>query len=100
MSVPMASSALKPGKHTVKYEFIAAEKKPGTGGKCLLYVDGNKVAEGRIPKTQPFMYSADEGIDVATDNETNVSRDYAEGNNRFTGKIHRITVDNAPTGTN
>ena len=99
-STRISAPTLKPGKHTVKYEFIAAEKKPGTGGKCLLYVDGNKVAEGRIPKTQPFMYSADEGIDVATDNETNVSRDYAEGNNRFTGKIHRITVDNAPTGTN
>ena len=37
-----------------------------------------KVAEGTIPKTQPFVFSADEGVDVGMDNETNVSHDYKE----------------------
>jgi arylsulfatase len=58
-----------------------------------LYVDGSKVAEGHIPKTEPFIISADEGVDVGMDNETNVSNDYKEGENKFTGKIKRIVVD-------
>jgi arylsulfatase len=40
----------------------------------------------------PFVYSADEGIDVGTDNETPVTEEYKEGRNRFTGRIHKVTV--------
>jgi len=85
--------AVPAGKHQIRYEFVVDEEKPGAGGKCMLYVDGQKVAEGRIPKTQPFVYSADEGIDIGMDNETNVSNDYKQGDNKFTGKIRKVTVD-------
>lgn len=81
------------GEHQIKYEFLVDEPKPGTGGNCVLYIDGQKVVEGYIPKTQPFLYSADEGVDVGTDNETNVTNDYIEGDNKFTGKINKVTVD-------
>jgi arylsulfatase len=85
--------SLAAGKHTIKYEFIIDALKPGSGGKCILSIDGEKVAEGQIPKTQPFLYSADEGVDVGMDNETVVSNDYKEGDNKFTGKIKKVTVD-------
>ena len=88
-----STSALAPGKHQIKYEFIIDTPTPGSGGKCILYADGTKVAEGHIPKTQPFVYSADEGIDVGVDHETNVSNDYKERDNKFTGKIRKVTVD-------
>jgi arylsulfatase len=55
-------------------------------------VNGTKVAEARIPKTQPFIFSADEGVDVGLDAETNVSPDYKQGNNAFTGNIVKVTV--------
>ncbi len=85
-------TSIAPGKHTISYEFIPDAAKPGTGGKSILSVDGKKVAEGQIPKTQPFMFSADEGADVGLDGETNVSDDYKQGNNAFTGKINKVTV--------
>jgi arylsulfatase A-like enzyme len=88
-----SAKVLSAGKHEIKYEFIADAPKPGTGGKCILYVDGAKVAEGQIPKTQPFIFSADEGVDVGMDNETTVSNDYKMHENKFTGKIKRVTVD-------
>ena len=47
----------------------------------------------KIPKTEPFALSADEGADVGRDGETNVSNDYREGDNNFTGKIHKIVVE-------
>ena len=75
------------------YEFIPDAAKPGTGGKSILSVDGKKVAEGQIPKTQPFAFSADEGADVGLDGETNVSTDYKQGDNAFTGKIVKVTVE-------
>jgi arylsulfatase len=66
---------------------------PGTGGKSILSVDGKRVAEAQIPKTQPFAFSADEGADVGLDAETNVSPDYKPNANAFTGKIIRVTVE-------
>jgi hypothetical protein len=40
----------------------------------------------------PFLYSADEGVDVGTDNETAVTEDYKESANRFTGRIVKVTI--------
>jgi arylsulfatase A-like enzyme len=89
-----AEAPLAQGKHTIHYEFIPDAAKPGTGGKSILSVDGKKVAEGQIPKTQPFMFSADEGADVGIDAETNVSPDYKPGPpSAFTGKIIKVTVE-------
>jgi arylsulfatase len=87
-----SSTPLAPGKHTILYEFIPDAAKPGTGGKSILSIDGAKVAEAQIPKTQPFFFSADEGTDVGLDGETNVSPDYKQGDNAFTGKIFKVTV--------
>jgi arylsulfatase len=87
------TSALAPGKHTIVYEFIPDEAKPGTGGKSILIIDGQKAAEGHIPKTQPYVFSGDEGADVGMDGETNVSPDYKQKDNAFTGKIIKVTVE-------
>jgi arylsulfatase len=87
------STALPPGKHTIQYEFIPDSKKPGAGGKSILRVNGTVVAEAQVPKTQPFAFSADEGVDVGLDAETNVSPDYPQRNNAFTGRIVRVTVE-------
>ena len=91
-----SAKTISPGKHTIKYTFDIAEQKPGAGGKCVLYVDDQPVAEGQIPKTQPFLFSADEGVDVGMDGETAVSKDYKQGENHFNGTIFKITADNAP----
>jgi hypothetical protein len=39
------------------------------------------------------VFSADEGTDVGIDGETNVSPDYQQGQNAFTGKIMKVTVE-------
>jgi arylsulfatase A-like enzyme len=90
-------TALSTGKHEIKYELVADSPKPGTGGKSVLYVDGQQVAEGRIPKTEPFAFSGDEGADVGEDAETAVSNDYKQNDNKFTGKIDKVTIDIKPS---
>ena len=46
-----------------------------------------------IHKTQRSRFSADEGADVGEDGETNVSPDYKQYDNKFTGKIEKVTID-------
>ena len=94
----IASTApLAAGKHVLKFQYEIDQPKPGTGGKCILLVDDKKVAEGHIPKTQPFAFSGDEGADVGMDGETAVSDDYKQGDNKFTGKIAKVTIDLSPS---
>ncbi len=88
--------AVSAGHHILKYEFKIDEPKPGSGGTCYLYIDDVKVAEGKIPKTTPFAFSADEGINVGADHETPVSEEYKEGENKFSGKIKKVTIEVFP----
>lgn len=92
-STASSPQALPPGPHTVRFEFAYDGGAPGSGGTGRLFVDDAGVGEVRIPRTHPFMYSADEGVDVGTDNETTVTEDYVEGDNEFTGKINKVTIE-------
>ncbi len=88
-----APDPLAPGKATIRYEFTYEGSKPGSGGTGVISVNGQKVGEGRIGNTTPFLYSADETADVGMDEATPVTEDYAEGDNAFTGKIEKVTVE-------
>jgi arylsulfatase A-like enzyme len=67
----------------------------GKGGTARLLVNGETVAEGRIDKTQPLIFSADETADVGLDNQTPVVEGIGIGRDetRFTGKIQKVTVE-------
>jgi arylsulfatase len=92
-TVVASPEKLAAGRHTIRYEFVYDGGQPGAGGVSRLSVDGQPVGEARVPRTMPFMYSGDEGVDVGTDNETPVTEDYRQGSNKFTGKIHKVTVE-------
>ena len=57
-------------------------------------MNGKQVAEGRVEKTQPNVFSADETADVGIDNQTPVVEGIGIGaDTRFTGKIKKITLE-------
>jgi Sulfatase len=90
----VASKPLAPGKATVKFDFAYDGGGPGKGGVGTLYVNGEKVAEGRIENTQPGMFSADETADVGIDLGTPVVEAIgAEHASRFSGDIPKVTVE-------
>jgi arylsulfatase len=62
---------------------------------ATLSVNGAEVAEGRIGKTQPNIFSADETADVGLDNQTPVALGigYGPDETKFTGKIDKITLE-------
>ncbi len=85
---------LKPGKHTVVFDFAYDGGGPGKGGKGTLSVDGQKVAEGRIDQTQGGIFSADETADVGIDLGTPVVESIgSEAKSRFTGRIPKVTIE-------
>jgi arylsulfatase len=89
----VADKPLGPGKATVKFDFAYDGGGPGKGGLGTIFVNGTKVAEARIERTQPGIFSADETADVGEDDATPVTDDYKAYDNKFTGKILKVTVD-------
>jgi arylsulfatase len=72
----------------------------GKGGTATLTVNGAKVAEAKIPMTQPILFSADETADVGIDDATPVVESVGAGHaSRFTGKINKVTIDLKPMTT-
>jgi arylsulfatase len=89
-----ASQPLAPGKATVRLDFAYDGGGPGKGGIGTLYVNGQKVGEGRIPSTQAAIFSADETTDVGIDLGTPVVEAIgAEARSRFNGRIPRVTIE-------
>jgi arylsulfatase len=88
-----AAEAVPVGRATIRYEFASDGGKPGGGGTGTILVNGKKAAEGKIDRTQGLAFSADEGADVGVDAGTPVTDDYKERDNKFTGKIARVTVE-------
>jgi len=82
------------GKSTIRYEFAYDGGGLAKGGLGTIFVNGRKLAEGRIERTQPMIFSADEGADVGEDGETPVVEDYGiPAPYKFTGRIAKVTVD-------
>jgi arylsulfatase len=93
----VAPQALAPGPATVTVDFAYDGGGAGKGGKATLYVNGQSVAEGRVEKTQPNIFSADETADVGIDNQTPVAEGIGIGpETRFTGTINKITLEVGP----
>jgi arylsulfatase len=89
-----SSQKVTPGKHTLKFDF-AYDGGRGGGGTGTLYLDGNKIGEGRIGNTNSNTFGIDESADVGTDENTPVFLGY-KGKEKFTGKIEKVTVEVFP----
>lgn len=89
------SGGVPSGRRNIRFDFTYDGGKPGSGGTGRISVDGAHVAEGRIARTQPFMFSADEGADVGEDLATPVSEEYRVPAS-FTGTIHSVTIEVQP----
>ena len=91
----LAESTLPAGSATIKLDFVYDGDGLGKGGQANISVNGETVAKGRIEKTQPLIFSADETADVGLDNQTPVAEGIGIGRDetRFTGKIRKVIVE-------
>jgi arylsulfatase len=63
------------------------------GGDITLYVDGQKVGDGRIETTMPILFSMDETCDVGKEAGSPVSPDYGPDGNAFSGEVNWVQID-------
>jgi arylsulfatase A-like enzyme len=86
-----SDQALKPGKHTIVYDFKYDGGGLGKGGTGTITIDGNKAAEGKLAKTQPGIFSVDDLADIGTDDGTPVTNYGAAAH--FSGKLDKVTIE-------
>jgi len=89
-------SALKPGKHTIVFDFKYDGPGPAKGGTGVLSVDGKEYARRSIPHSIGFLMAIDESFDVGVDSRTGVDDSYKLPF-EFTGKIDKLTFKLGPT---
>jgi len=92
----ISTKAIPKGNAEVKLDFAyEGGKEPGKGGVATIYLNGEKVAEGRIEKTIPSVFSADETADVGKDDATQVAnlvfKDVKDS--KFTGHVKKVKIE-------
>ena len=87
---------LPTGKSNVRFEFKYDGKGVGKGGLASLFINNKKVIMGRIPETEPNLFSMDETADVGIDGATPVVESYALSKGKLVGKVLRVTIDINP----
>ncbi len=99
--------ALKPGKHTLEFDFkydglgfgtLAFNNVSGIGqgGTGVLKVDGKTVAEQKMEHTIPIIMQFDETFDVGADTGTPVDDKDYQCPFKFTGKLDKLTIKVEP----
>lgn len=88
-----AEQPIPAGKRQVRMEFAYDGDGLGKGGQVTLYYDGTAVGAGRVERTQPMAFSADEACDVGSDSGSPASPDYGPTGNAFSGVIDWVQID-------
>ncbi len=88
--------ALKPGQHTIVFDFKYDGPGLGKGGTGVLSVDGKELARKTVKHTIPILMSIDETFDVGMDTRTAVDDSY-QLPFKFTGTIDKLTFKLGPS---
>ena len=88
--------ALKPGKHTIVFDFKYDGPGPGKGGTGVLSVDGKELDRKTVKHTIPLLMTIDENMDIGLDTGTAVDDSY-ELPFKFTGTIDKVTFKLGPS---
>ena len=69
-----SSGVIPSGQHQVRMEFAYDGGGMGKGGTATLYIDSQKVGEGRLDATAMATFSLDETLDIGEETGTPVGR--------------------------
>ncbi len=88
--------ALKPGKHTLVFDFKYDGPGPGKGGNGVFTVDGRELAKKKLEHTIPLLMTIDETFDIGSDTRSGVDESYVLPF-KFTGNIDKLTIKLGPS---
>lgn len=86
-----ATEKIPAGKHKLSFD-LAYDGGRGAGGQGTILLDGKKIGEGRIERTNASTFGIDETADVGEDQNTPVFRGY-KGKDKFNGSIAKVTIE-------
>jgi len=84
--------SLKPGKHTIVFDFKLDGPGLGKGGTGVLSVDGKELSRQKIDHSIPFLMAIDETFDIGSDTRSGVDDSYKLPF-RFNGTINKVTFN-------
>jgi arylsulfatase A-like enzyme len=93
VSKTYSDTVVEPGEHQVRMEFTYDGGGLGNGGDVALFIDGQASGTGRVERTVPMVFSADETTDLGEDTGTSVSDDYAPHSSSFNGSVRWVQID-------
>jgi arylsulfatase len=88
-----SDQAVAAGEHQVRMEFAYDGGGLGKGGTVWLYLDGNKIGEGRVEATAAMIFSADDTCDVGREGGALVTEDYGPHGTVFSGEVNWVQID-------
>jgi arylsulfatase len=62
------------------------------GGDVTLFIDGKEAGKGRVERTEPMVFSADETLDIGDEFGSPVTPDYPK-ERKFTGEVNWVAID-------
>ncbi|MBV8226877.1 MAG: arylsulfatase, partial [Verrucomicrobia bacterium] len=86
------------GEHQVRMEFAYEGGGLAKGGTVTLYIDGKSVGAGKIERTLPIIFSADETSDLGIKRGSPMTSDMPTENNAFTGTVRLVVIETDPKG--
>ena len=89
--VAESRTAIPEGRHQVRLEFTYDGGGVAKGGTVTLYIDGKAVGDGRVDRTEPGLFSADETCDIGTEYGSPVTTDYRS--REFNGTVTWVELD-------
>jgi arylsulfatase A-like enzyme len=85
--------AIPSGEHQLRMEFEYDGGGLARGGNVTLYIDAKPAGRGRVERTIPMGFSADEACDVGADTGSPTSPDYGPRGNGWNGKMAWVQIE-------
>jgi arylsulfatase A-like enzyme len=93
--VVRSSQPLAAGEHQVRMEFAYDGGGLAKGGTATLYMDGKAVGSGRVERTQPLVFSADETSDVGVKLGSPMTPELPAEESAFNGTVVAVVIETA-----
>ncbi|WNY26227.1 arylsulfatase [Methanolapillus millepedarum] len=94
-----SNKPLADGRNQIKLDF-KYDGGVGKGGTATIYVNNEKVGEGRVENTMGYFYSFDETANVGCQRATPVTEEYTVADSMFKGKIYSVNIKLIDDGKN
>ena len=97
--VVASTQVLPPGKHQIRMEFAYDGGGLAKGGTVTLLIDGKAVGEGRVDRTVPAVFSADETSDVGVKRGSPITPDMPPEKSAFNGTVDVVVIETSGENT-